>query len=537
MRRHWHFMTIACALVSASAAAGCATELNPTGSSGSGGASMGAGGMSGTGGDPTTTAAGTGGTGGQMLPPGTCAKSSDCTAMNDVCNVGTCIDGKCEKLLAHQGEPCDDGLFCTDNDSCQPGGTQNGVPFGTCMGGGPKDCTPASNCQVGSCDEDNDTCTAIAANDGATCDDNNSCTLDGTCVSGQCLGAPLKNCTIYDSECAIGVCDPMTGCKPAPKNDGAACTLGSANPCATGQCMQGQCAAVPANTGNACDDGQWCTLNDHCDNAQCVGDPRPCPSPGGCYTGSCDDLVDACVVVPGNDGATCDDQNSCTSNTVCQNGVCAGGMATNEGMSCDDRAFCTTGEVCTVGQCGASGGLKIYFADDFRDSSKGWVMGPDWQIGPTQASPLGFGSTTDPATDHSPTADNGVAGVIIGGNASTLTHPMYYLESPTFDTSAATGQVILSFYRWLNSDSTPYMQNTIDVWNGLSWVNIWTSSTQGIYDAPPVGQGWKLIQHDLTIYKNANMRIRFGYKVGSSGANIVGQWNIDDLAVASGPCQ
>ena len=52
----------------------------------------------------------------------------------------------------------------------------------------------------------------------------------------------------------------------------------------------------PAPVGSACDDGDECTTDDHCDGAgECVGEPipgRPCTgniqcSPGACIDGVC----------------------------------------------------------------------------------------------------------------------------------------------------------------------------------------------------------------------------------------------------------
>ena len=126
---------------------------------------------------------------------------------------------------------------------------------------------------------------------------------------------------------------------------------------------------------------------------------------------------------------------------------------------------------------------------------------------------------------------------MIGGNASTNLHPYYYLESPPFNTAAAAGPVILGFYRWLNSDYDPFMHNTIEVYNGSSWVTVWTSGgPPGIEDSPPNGMGWTFIQHDLTAYKNAGMRIRFGFDITSVGVFTIGSWNIDDVLVAGAAC-
>ena len=41
------------------------------------------------------------------------------------------------------------------------------------------------------------------------------------------------------------------------------------------------------------------------------------------------------------------------------------------------------------------------------------------------------------------------------------------------------------------------------------------------------------ILHDLTTYKNANMRIRFGFKIGQVDIDSwrVSSWNIDDVII------
>ncbi|XXY46550.1 hypothetical protein WME91_41775 [Sorangium sp. So ce269] len=129
--------------------------------------------------------------------------------------------------------------------------------------------------------------------------------------------------------------------------------------------------------------------------------------------------------------------------------------------------------------------------------------------------------------DHTGSDDNGVAGVVLGGNASTAEHGLYYLESPPFDTSGAAGDVSLGFYRWLNSDYAPFMHNTVEVFDGASWVTLWASgASPGINDT-----SWTLVTHDLTPYKNAATRVRFGFDVTSSGAYTIGSWNIDDVFV------
>jgi hypothetical protein len=200
-------------------------------------------------------------------------------------------------------------------------------------------------------------------------------------------------------------------------------------------------------------------------------------------------------------------------------------------MACDDGTSCTTGEICSGGTCGGGVGPEVYFGDTFADNSKGWTLGPEWQIGPAMGSFGGvFGS--DPEEDHTPTNDDGIAGVVIGGNASTNLHSYYWLESPPFNASNAAGQVIFGFYRLLNSDYDPFMHNAVEVWNGTQWVNLWTSGpSPGVQDP-----GWTYIQYNVTAHKNAGMRVRFGFDITSGGVFTIGSWNVDDVLVASQAC-
>ncbi|MEJ7732678.1 MAG: hypothetical protein WKG00_26190 [Polyangiaceae bacterium] len=99
--------------------------------------------------------------------------------------------------------------------------------------------------------------------------------------------------------------------------------------------------------------------------------------------------------------------------------------------------------------------------------------------------------------------------------------------------SAAPSTVYLEFWRFLNSDYAPFRINTIDVWNGAQWINIWvTGDFSGVEDSQ-----WTKVSHDLTAYKNAALKVRFGLEVGDAlGAFIMSSWNIDDLVIANQSC-
>jgi hypothetical protein len=175
----------------------------------------------------------------------------------------------------------------------------------------------------------------------------------------------------------------------------------------------------------------------------------------------------------------------------------------------------------------------VLFTEDFSDNLAGWTLGTEWQIGSATASvghTISCGNA-DPAIDHTPTGDNGVAGVVIGGNASTALHDFYWLTSPVINT-AGYGLVELDLWRWLNSDYTRYMQNRIQVWNGVAWQTVWESGpSPGIQDA-----AWTNVTYDITAHANANMQVRIGFNIASGGVYTCSQWNVDDITITGSDC-
>lgn len=562
-------------LASTIAAMSCATGA---GQSGTGGANEdGLGGMGGRSGSAASS-------GGAL--PSSCTRGEECATLADACNQGACVNGVCARLPdpARENTPCEDGLYCTEHDVCH---------HGTCESGNEKVCPGADACNVGACDEATRSCATTPCNNGQSCPSDSLCKVDTICHDGGCGGGKIKDCTVFDDLCSIGVCDPQSGCKPETKNDGMPCSAGQSttcydsvcmsgqcqkvtkndgapcdpggespcavgvctgavcqpqptnegalcddglfNPCTQGVCTLGSCTSGAGNEGAACDDYQFCTVDDRCAAGSCVGDPHPCDPPDGCFVFQCDEAVRACSSVPGNDGSACDDGNVCTADTTCAGGVCGAGTPANEGGACVAGA-CTSGAVCAAGVCGGGQGPTVYFQEDFNGNSQGWLLGPEWQIGPAIPSSGGV-SGSDPAVDHTPSGDNGIAGVVLGGYESSALHPYHYLESRAFDTHAAAGPVILGYYRWLNSDHEPYMGNRVEVYNGSQWIVLWKSGPfPGIQDSPPAGPGWTYLSHDVTSYKSAGMKVRFGFSVEQIGAIPAGSWNLDDVLVASAAC-
>ncbi len=186
------------------------------------------------------------------------------------CNSQTpCMVGKCDvatdaciEVPGNDGSPCVDDNACTLTGSCTNG---------QCIAGGMVDCSFLDGeCSQGYCDPQIG-CKVMPLNDGTPCNDGFFCTINDTCNNGMCAGVP-NPCTPPGSDiCMIGSCNEATDkCTSVPGNNGAACDDG--NLCTSGEtCSNGSClGGVPANNGVACDDGNGCTGGTTCSNGQCV---------------------------------------------------------------------------------------------------------------------------------------------------------------------------------------------------------------------------------------------------------------------------
>ena len=174
----------------------------------------------------------------------------------------------------------------------------------------------------------------------------------------------------------------------------------------------------------------------------------------------------------------------------------------------------------------------VIYADNFSTNT-GWTLGTNWQIGATSVSPAGTGNS-DPALDHSATADNGVLGAKLGGNigAPDGLHGFYYATSPIYNLTNASN-VSVSFFRWLNSDYDPYMTSQVEAFDGAAWNVIYTNCC--IDENGYVSDNsWKQYTYNVSTYAdhNAAFQLRYSYDVTSSGVYSISGWNVDDLAVS-----
>ena len=212
------------------------------------------------------------------------------------------ITGRCEYKY-NEGASCDDGNPCTVNDYCY---------HGVCRGGGLKPCPDEYPCKTGGhCDPDTGKC-VYTYNDGVVCDDHNACTQNDHCFGGQCVGGSVKECP-DDPPCKInGRCNPNTGQCEYTFNDGAPCGSDTNLCMKKGVCQHGRCTGET----RSCPDNPPCKINGHCN-----------PNTGKCeYTY--------------NDGAPCDDGNACTVGTYCAGGVCGNGRDACSNYPCSGGIAC-----------------------------------------------------------------------------------------------------------------------------------------------------------------------------------------------------
>ena len=117
--------------------------------------------------------------------------------------------------------------------------------------------------------------TCNGANDGTPCDDVDACSPSSACQQGTCTAVGTTACAAGDV-CQVAACDPGSGV-----------------------CVS---RGVPDVTYVACDDGNACTVEDHCAGGVCTGGA---PAPGCCAT-----------------NADCDDHDPCTVDSCGADGSC-----------------------------------------------------------------------------------------------------------------------------------------------------------------------------------------------------------------------
>jgi hypothetical protein len=200
--------------------------------------------------------------------------------------------------------------------------------------------------------------------------------------------------------------------------------------------------------------------------------------------------------------------------------------------SCETKCgTCAGVRSCSGGVCA---GGTVYFYEPFTSGAPGWKLDSTWTAA-TECSnpPLPDHGYPDPTTDHtSMTPSGGVVGAnICGNNPKAKTPSALYATSPAVDVSAAP-TLVLTFYRWLNSDNTTYMTSTVDVFDGSSWQNVYTNPSSALVE----DSAWTKEQYDVSVYKSSAFRVRFGYEIPSNTVYAMSCWNVDDVTLSTAAC-
>ena len=305
------------------------------------------------------------------------ATTKTCEPMDQCHDPGVCnpATGACTNPTKADGAPCDDGLFCTIDDSCTGGACRGAF----------RTCTLGTSCKSGACDEERKECSGEAFPDNSVCNDGNACTQGDKCTAGACAGVSYScedgNACTADQCNGDGTCSRAFS--PASCDDGNPCTHSDRCDPAGGcvgvsySCDDGNTCSRMLNT-SACNDGNACTTVDVCEQGVCRGTtPVVCTRSDSCHdVGLCDPATGVCSDPPKPEATPCDDGKFCTVNDVCMFGVCTGvartcapGVSCNDGTCdeanhhctgsvvvldgtpCNDGSYCTRDDVCMGGVC------------------------------------------------------------------------------------------------------------------------------------------------------------------------------------------
>ncbi len=301
-----------------------------------------------------------------------CTDGDDCT-QNDACKGGQCASGvdtcACKKLAdcagTEDGDVCNGTLWCDLIDhTCK----LDVATIVVC------DTSKNSACLQYTCNKLTGQCDAQNLNDGGPCNaDSSACSSGDYCQAGVCIAGVTPGCD-DKNPCTNDSCDPASGCQFLANsltcNDGDACTLD--DHCAAGACAPGQAkncsdgSACTADTckggacsskllsGTACSDGNLCTVDDLCQAGVCLpGTPFACPDGAACTVPTCDGTTGKCGAKSAFDGSPCQDGSGCTVGDYCLSGVCQSGY-----LSCASADPCLSGSCDTASkQCVFQAGL------------------------------------------------------------------------------------------------------------------------------------------------------------------------------------
>lgn len=396
-------------------------------------------------------------------------------------------------------------LACSDKDPL-PGMSGSGGQHGTCVdedGDGYGDgCAAGTDCddadpsvtyECYACNKPRPGCPCSTEGQRADCGQVESQVGEQvTCGYGEtiCQGGVWGSCVINNSVTLLPGGDPKTKSKPTALGPPSTCT---ANPC------DPYCMTWPDTPGGLGDPGNGIVEVDGGLSIP-LGDAGP-PPVSACTGGSIGSCAHHVCETGGALTAGCDS----TSATQCL----------SNGTACPGVAPCCYGLSCVSGTCQVPPPTvpAVRFEETFSNlNAQGWTLG-GWSIG------VAAGGSGDPSTDTTPTADNRLAGTVIGGSYSNNVN--WSFLSPTINLTGP-GTMTLTLRSWERFEPNfDYGRIYVSTNNGTSWTQIYSTSDN-------VGT-WKSLSFDVSAYKSNQFRLRF--QLQSDGSIVNGGWSLDDILI------
>jgi len=311
---------------------------------------------------------GTCGDGDKCNAPPTC-RHGQCAAGPNLCPCGAAAD-----CADDDADKCNGTRYC-DTAADKPGCKLNPATVVYCS---TKDDTA---CVANTCDPATGQCLHVPAEDGTACADDSACTVGDACEAGKCAPGTDQCACMVDADCADDgdLCNGVMYCdngvfpfvcavNPAtvvvcPTTDDTACAVNTCDG------KTGTCAMVAQPEGKGCDDGDKCTATDTCKAGKCAPGENTCAckTDADCKGREDGDLCNGTLycatagaepvcVVNAKTIVHCsaEDDTQCMRNTCDPATAKCGPTALADGATCTDDNVCTTGDACKDGTCAAS---------------------------------------------------------------------------------------------------------------------------------------------------------------------------------------
>ena len=215
--------------------------------------------------------------------------------------------------------------------------------------------------EIGGC-KTNDECGELRCFDGtcAACAADTDCVTGTVCVSSACVaGCRAQGAVVADCDdnqlCTVDRCENYACVFDAAK-DGADCSQGLADPCRSGQCVEGACVEKPASNGDPCvlpdTDYNVACAQVQCQSGACTlvqfysGSGCDAGQDNTCGDGVCDD-AGTCEVVAKNVGSSC----GLNEDGGCRPALCTGKGTCEYAMAADGSACDTLDPLATYSEC------------------------------------------------------------------------------------------------------------------------------------------------------------------------------------------